>query len=128
MYYNTMQRIERFPAKGIKTQISPHVKRVSKKNCPAPVSRGQGGILTPLERNEQNPYQLLSQHGIGCQYVYQCVLYHNTTPPDDLPHQAARGVYHRSLTQHKIIICLASDSSKVENKYLNNSTVTNLTL
>ena len=101
----------------------------SKKEVAPPRFPGdRAWILTPLERNEQNPYQLLSQHGIGCQCVYQCVLYHNTTPPDDLPHQAARGVYHRSLTQHKIIICLASDSSKVANIYLNNSTIAYLVL
>ena len=43
-----------------------------RKNAP-PGFPGRAWILTPLERNEQNPYQLLSQHGVDCQqacYVF----------------------------------------------------------
>ena len=51
---------------------------IEKKVAPPRFPGNRAWILTPLERNEQNPYQLLSQHGIDCQCVYQCVLYHNT--------------------------------------------------
>ena len=49
-----------FPLGMIRAQLAGKVKMCIKKDfalrfCPAPVSRSEAGILTPLERNEENP-------------------------------------------------------------------------